>query len=599
MKRIVTALCIALATVAAMLFACTNDLGEGLPPSFGNSRLFATSSSPVSRILVDDDNVYVIESSSRITSCSKKGCVTPTVLAEHSPFTSSDAYRPANAMVARGKLVVGTFSGVWICATSGCPAGPTKAIDHPVTRMSLDGGRLLISGTDGVYTCNLDDCARTASNLRISTQCTSADDCALGSCVDGRCAECENTGSACGDGGVCSAQHSCVECVQDSQCAGRPGTPACELSTHRCVPCTDANAGMCSKNGLCVANQCVRCDGDYVAPVLGGALIDAATRCPTDAPRCDDAGTCRAPKGCDPTDGGVLDAAVDAASTCTPKCPGAGLQCDSFHTCRAGTCELLAPNGGPCTFSFECISGTCFAGRCGARSGDQCRADADCLPGLPCVAGICGRASGAPCQRSDECTSGKCDCGVCGGCPSASSLVKDEFDSENVVVAEGRAWHVVSGRSGHRLHACPLDQCPAGDEMHADLGFTEQVAFATSGDKLFVVSKNQTLSMCAIPCDQPPVIAAPYGSYSDSPAPFVLANRLFVFTPELVDCALDQGCGASPVPIVPDAVPESIAPSVGPADPRSRVLATDGTTWYWAPGSRAARSAGWIFSTPR
>lgn len=253
------------------------------------------------------------------------------------------------------------------------------------------------------------------------------------------------SGSVCGGvscAGVCDTQtNTCVECVQDTDCADRAATPVCNTTTHTCVQCNDASdcpfdapgcsagvCGHCSGNGDCSANQtCVQ----------GLCQCSGPSGCGGDAPTCVGAtdggpvGTCGCLDNSDCGTGLVCNQAAYAYGACVANCATGGTTCvpgSRYPDCQT---DVLAPTYGscvPCVSDSEC-----------ANSGDgpycspyvgcvQCRDNADCTtPGRQVCIGICVECgSFSDCGSGEACNSATFTCGTSclfdQDCPSGSCV---------------------------------------------------------------------------------------------------------------------------------------------------------------------------------
>lgn len=119
-------------------------------------------------------------------------------------------------------------------------------------------------------------------------QCAESDDCMVANrpiCGTETCRACQN-GTECAARNAslpaCHPNGSCVECRQHADCAGKIDTPACDLATSTCVPCTsdDQCSYFCElTNGRCVTDgEIVFVDGSAVTCTGGhvgvGTLAD-------------------------------------------------------------------------------------------------------------------------------------------------------------------------------------------------------------------------------------------------------------------------------------------------------------------------------------
>jgi hypothetical protein len=279
--------------------------------------------------------------------------------------------------------------------------------------------------------------------------CDGADtSCSGRTCEAGVCGFANSpAGTTCDDAGgaLCDGAGSCVECVNDGDCA--TAGDACNGGT--CVPatCTDGFANPPETDVDCGGPDCARC--------ADGAVCLEDGDC--ESVFCDDAsGTCApcvADADCEPyacQNGSCLTSCVDEAD------------CDSVNWCEGDVCVPDKTLGEPCGGFVECSSGSCVDGVCcdapclggcesctmtGAcvshaqgDSGDPsctplvcngvggdcpatCSADSDCVAGNYCNAGSCLPVGvlGALCSTPNACATGNCADGRCcnTGCVNA------------------------------------------------------------------------------------------------------------------------------------------------------------------------------------
>lgn len=270
-------------------------------------------------------------------------------------------------------------------------------------------------------------CAFAAAKCCYGPACTSGcADCKT-TCVAGKCAECIKN-SDCGAGScnlntytcvtsaTCppaaeptkkiklSATGECVECTNDTHCAGATGGPKCNAQKH-----------VCEKGGG--VGECAACGGDYPGCVeING--VWSCVECATD----DDCakknkGTC-----------------IAKSYTCSGSVGGGtgGVIGPKTGTCKSDTDCPKDPNG---TFELICDtgSGLCFDKNgkcdnviafCNAAAGSTCELNTDLLGGLggagggiPGLPGGSGGGTPAP-------NAGSCTCGTGGGSGGTGSGYK-------------------------------------------------------------------------------------------------------------------------------------------------------------------------------
>jgi hypothetical protein len=228
-------------------------------------------------------------------------------------------------------------------------------------------------------------------------QCTKNADCPGGSC--------NLTTYTCVNGSTCpppgapqkkikkSATGECVECTNDTHCAGSSGGPKCNIQTNTCEKSS-------------ASNECAVCGGDYPGCIdINGTWT--CVECTTDD-----------------------DCAKKSKGTCSSKtytCSGSGG--GGIIGPKTGTCKSDAdcpadPNG---TFDLACdaASGLCYdkAGKCdnvvafcNAAAGSVCELSGDLLGGGGLPGGLPGGVPGLPGGGQTPAPSvGSCSCGTGGG----------------------------------------------------------------------------------------------------------------------------------------------------------------------------------------
>lgn len=226
----------------------------------------------------------------------------------------------------------------------------------------------------------------------------SADDCVAGEYCSSsfECVAGCKPGDACG-GGVCGANHQCVDCSADKACANT--ALKCELTSGSCVECLPS------------ADDCI--DGEY----------------------CDESFSCS--PGCKSTDacGGGICNASHVCEECSAEraCANSALKCNlTTKTCEE--CLTTAdecPDGKYCDASQTCIAGcknpaSCGSGVCNAsHECENCLDDLECGEGRVCGTFECGATCGGvddpACALGTECCGDECvdterDIAHCGGC---------------------------------------------------------------------------------------------------------------------------------------------------------------------------------------
>ena len=254
------------------------------------------------------------------------------------------------------------------------------------------------------------------NNLCAGVDCTSSNECvqdgicdpATGMCVDGAN---QPADTACGDGGVCDGQGTCVACNDASQCTddGNACTAA-SCVDNVCGQANEPDGTMCDLlsvgDGVCMAGVC-----------------EAAPECVSPGD-CDDGNECTAGDcvggTCEftPTDGASCLVEVGVPGTCD----------------NAGACIGLC-DGVVCTSSNQCVQD----GSCDVQSGE-------CIPGANEPEGTtCDQDGGTACDGAGNCVSAATACNdglvqsgvVTVGCTNGVTANQSEFPNVlDVTVAE-------------------------------------------------------------------------------------------------------------------------------------------------------------------
>lgn len=244
--------------------------------------------------------------------------------------------------------------------------------------------------------------------------CTPADDCLRGTCVDGGCVSEPKAAREPCSAGVCDGAGSCVDCIVDDDCASDhyciQATRQCAIKKTLGVDCTSSGEcalGHCAKTEnntrICCTSDCSgscescleaatgRPDGTC-SPVSAG--LDPKGKCAglvCGSGTCDGLGACGYAQdgtpcstgGCsgpsfDPPD--LCDGAGQCVATPPATCAGSFVcdpmaqscltacssqqDCISTHYCATPWCQMRKANGSSCQSSFECMSNNCSNNKC-------------------------------------------------------------------------------------------------------------------------------------------------------------------------------------------------------------------------------------------
>lgn len=269
----------------------------------------------------------------------------------------------------------GVCNGEGGCAkhNAGVPCSEPRC-DDPNTMMpasECDGEGACVTGAAVAclpFLCEGQGCRVTCTDDR---QCLAPRICINGSCGKR------------GQGQTCTASEQCESgfCVDGVCCES-----ACQ---DRCFTCSSSKArGKCQL--VAAGTPDPRAQGAAPGSSPGAICLDqGATSCGSNG-RCDGKGGCELYRN---------------GTTCAPgRCELGGATAVSSSVCRAGKCEAPAPQA--------CAP---FRGCDGNRCSTRCSDDKDCVDGMVCTAGSCGkRPIGSVCSRNDECAgAGVCAQGRC------------------------------------------------------------------------------------------------------------------------------------------------------------------------------------------
>lgn len=211
--------------------------------------------------------------------------------------------------------------------------------------------------------------------------------------------------SDCGNGGTCSAQHTCGKCDDNIQNGNETGIDCdgdCpqKCNGDACSVGADCKSGFCT-DGICCDKAC-----GGVCEACDVGKLGTCTNIPKGTREFSLNG-CNGPNACSGNGGCV---ALNGKSANGELCL---IDSDCFNgTCVAGLCRL--PDNKPCSDNVQCGSLRCLNNVC-----TPCSANADCASNqCGTMAGRCKAENGTPCGADTDCASGSCDqngthlCGV-------------------------------------------------------------------------------------------------------------------------------------------------------------------------------------------
>jgi hypothetical protein len=258
--------------------------------------------------------------------------------------------------------------------------------------------------------------------------------------------ECRPSTSACDVAEACTGASD--SCPADGFA---PSTTVCRASAGECdVPesCTGTSAA-CPTDAFAPSTVVCRPSvGECDAP---DACTGTRAACPTDAAQPEGTACGGAPSGaCDAQDACV--GSVGASATCAPRVAAAGTACRSA-SCTGGVATQAASCTGADTSCPEPVTELCAPFLCGATEcATSCTSDADCAPGILCIAGVCRGTleNGAACTRDEACSSGQCVDGVC-----CNAACDGQCEACDVVGRVGECVPVIGSPRGDRAACDP------------------------------------------------------------------------------------------------------------------------------------------------
>jgi len=240
---------------------------------------------------------------------------------------------------------------------------------------------------DGINAQNNQECQL----LKAGEPCLSPADCCSGICESDVCVNaCLQEGFACEDDVDTCCDGSCVAGFCTVNICASIGE-SCVLGSDCCSSTCDAQSGLCSSGGLCLAA------GEICSEAVDGCCSGSCQEASDGVLRCSFEGYCQ-PQG---------ERCSEAGECCS------GLCTDSRCATMAGEC---LPTGEICAGAGDCCSEVCTDNGlgflvCGAVSGcspagELCTADSQCCSDANEVESACAVADGADfglCSASDEC----------------------------------------------------------------------------------------------------------------------------------------------------------------------------------------------------
>ncbi len=258
--------------------------------------------------------------------------------------------------------------------------------------------------------------------------------------------------------GFCDAAGTCVQCTQDSECAGTGPTTDCQhpaCQNNVCAQALAANMTPTTNNPPQLPGDCTQivCDGtgntksipdptnvpnDPNQGCMLGTCTGTNARHDSQAPNTTPcgAGACGGMEAClnGVCSGCTMDCQCQMGGTePNAKCNAAACSCVPFTcgTTKPGktTCGAGIPDGCGGTLNcndslqdgnetdIDCGGNSSSVGACASRcaQGKHCNTTSDCVSGLTCVDGVCcNSACASPCEACSAAKQGQGVDGVCG-----------------------------------------------------------------------------------------------------------------------------------------------------------------------------------------
>lgn len=239
--------------------------------------------------------------------------------------------------------------------------------------------------------------------------CASDDDCSGGTprCHETSkiCVACTANADCGGEDRECGADNRCRlkpgRCSQTTDCAVTPATPVCDTDAKRCVRCI--------QNLDCGSNSEARCVDHACVTAPDHCTWDSDCAGTPTTPRCDlgsgDCVECVRDNQCDATEKCNL-----TSHTCEPRPAGCESNTDCSSTPATPKCRVADRACVACLGATDCPGGRCLSnGTCGSAS--SCASNVDCSSpkGVCGAGGLC-----VECTESVQCGTGKrCSQGLC------------------------------------------------------------------------------------------------------------------------------------------------------------------------------------------
>jgi hypothetical protein len=285
------------------------------------------------------------------------------------------------------------------CTAGVCVGSPLDCDDlDPCTNDSCDPATLEClhqahsDPCDDEDECTETDACTDGVCIGVPKDCDDGNPCTNDACDPSLAGGCinDNMDVPCDDGDACTEIDMCV----DGECVAGDNEPDCD--DHN--PCTadmcDSDAGCKNLNIVTECDDGNPCTADDMC--ANGTCAGSTNLCECqvngDCLEFEDGDLCNGVLFCD---GNVCNIVAGSIVTCQG---GVGTDCKVFG-CNpdTGTCGYSFPNeGGECDDGDKCTSDdTCAGGEClglpvvDCGVGDPCNGDADCVPGLVCLDGVC------------------------------------------------------------------------------------------------------------------------------------------------------------------------------------------------------------------
>ncbi len=299
-------------------------------------------------------------------------------------------------------------------------------------------------------------------------------------CTKGSCAPCKSSvqcGMISPTQPLCETQNGlCVECIDNTACAGKPGRELCDKSTGMCVGCKATADCMpfASTRPECAVDTgaCVECLGHaQCATKAGRPVCEAKTGT---CVKCGDSSECATAKPAQPV-------CSETSGDC--------VECLGPAHCRGklGTpiCSSASQSCVRCSASADCAAASSLTPICIVGTGEcmECGADTDCTDSTKplCGAGVCvacDKAQGKTCDgrpntpKTCDATTGRCE--ECVGNTNCTSLSAPLCKNKKCVPCEIDSECVA--RNGADPGVCLASGACATDE---DVVYVQRVAACT------------------------------------------------------------------------------------------------------------------------